>query len=310
MPSSIKYPKKYKPPSNTTIWNWWKGMSLISGINLFIVSYVIYRVYNIKKNHRDACVIAAWLAFVYVVVCGFRSVLPRIDNSRICLFDSSISTPFVGRSVATIAELSFIMLIIICMTRLSFLVQSCSHYTSIPSLTTHLSLGAGALIIIAEILSWTGCLTDYELWNAAEELLWAIAASILLFGIILLYICARECMHADSLRYILITTAVSITAYIVFMLKIDVPMYIRKWKEREDTNRDGNMSWGEFSQDFKTTHKKGGSLFDRFRKMHRCDKVTDEYNVWKEDLPWFTAYFILAAWAAILMCLWYINTFE
>ena len=109
-PSTIK---SADPPS--TIWNWWKGMTTVSIINLFIVSYVLYSVYSIKNNqrHRRACIIAGWLTFVYVIVCGFRSVLPRIDNARVCLIDSAISTPFVGRSAATVAELSFVLLIII-----------------------------------------------------------------------------------------------------------------------------------------------------------------------------------------------------
>jgi hypothetical protein len=118
-------------------------------------------------------------------------------------------------------------------------------------IVTYLSVVAGILIVIAEILSWTGCLTDYELWNACEEFLWAISATILLFGILLLYMCAITCMNAESLRYILIVTAVSITGYIAFMLKVDVPMYIRKW--RQQSNRD-KMSWSEFAKDFKASH--------------------------------------------------------
>ena len=78
----------------------------------------------------------------------------------------------------------------------------------------------GVLIVIAEILSWPGCLTDYELWNACEEFLWAISATILLFGILLR---AITCLTA----------------------------YIRKW--RQQSNRD-KMSWSEFAKDFKASH--------------------------------------------------------
>ncbi len=43
----------------------------------------------------------------YVFGCAFRSILPRADVQRICLFDTWLSSVLIGRSVATIAELCF-----------------------------------------------------------------------------------------------------------------------------------------------------------------------------------------------------------
>ena len=42
----------------------------------------------------------------YVFGCAFRSFLPRADVQRICLFDTWLSSAFIGRSVATVAEVS------------------------------------------------------------------------------------------------------------------------------------------------------------------------------------------------------------
>ena len=47
------------------------------------------------------------LCAAYVFGCAFRSVLPRADVQRICLFDTWLSSVFVGRSVATVAEVCF-----------------------------------------------------------------------------------------------------------------------------------------------------------------------------------------------------------
>ena len=47
------------------------------------------------------------LAAAYVFVCAFRSVLPRADVQRICLFDTWLSSVMVGRSMATVAEICF-----------------------------------------------------------------------------------------------------------------------------------------------------------------------------------------------------------
>jgi hypothetical protein len=48
-----------------------------------------------------------WLAALYVLGCGFRSVLPMIDVPRFCLHDTWVSYIAIGRSVATVAELAF-----------------------------------------------------------------------------------------------------------------------------------------------------------------------------------------------------------
>src|SRR6185295_15337705 len=48
------------------------------------------------------------LSGLFVAGCAFRSVLPRADVQRICLHDTWLSAVFVGRSVATIAELALV----------------------------------------------------------------------------------------------------------------------------------------------------------------------------------------------------------
>src|SRR5690242_10390422 len=53
------------------------------------------------------CKIQLALSAVYVLGCAYRSVLPVYDIPRLCLFDTWLSSVLVGRSVATIAELSF-----------------------------------------------------------------------------------------------------------------------------------------------------------------------------------------------------------
>ena len=44
------------------------------------------------------------LCAAYVFGCAFRSVLPRADVQRICLFDTWFSSALVGRSVATLRK--------------------------------------------------------------------------------------------------------------------------------------------------------------------------------------------------------------
>src|SRR6202012_1996661 len=64
------------------------------------------------------------LCAAYVFGCAFRSILPRADVQRICLFDTWLSSVVVGRSVATVAELCFAAQWTIVLTRLGAMAGS------------------------------------------------------------------------------------------------------------------------------------------------------------------------------------------
>ena len=127
-----------------------------------------------------------------------------------------------------------------CLYRLAAQVQACSRsaeVTALPAAATHLGLAAAGLVVVAEGLSWTGCLTDYELWNAAEETLWAVAASVLLVGVGMLYVAASTCLHPEAMQSMTGAVAVGTFAYVAFMCKIDIPMYVRKWRDPKAPSR-------------------------------------------------------------------------
>src|SRR5262249_10564801 len=90
---------------------WWGALCALSVFNL-----CCWRVSAAALKQRGASVEPGlsqfqwWqllLSAVYVLGCGFRSVLPRADVQRIGLIDSWMSSVMVGRSVATVAELCF-----------------------------------------------------------------------------------------------------------------------------------------------------------------------------------------------------------
>ena len=47
------------------------------------------------------------LSALFVAGCAFRSIFPRADVQRICLYDNWLSVVLIGRAVATVAELAF-----------------------------------------------------------------------------------------------------------------------------------------------------------------------------------------------------------
>src|SRR5690349_1044583 len=89
---------------------WWAALSVVSMLNVVIWGVAAR---GLLRDRKDGGVHLRqrWphllLSAGYVLGCGFRSLLPRADVQRIVLVDSWLSSVFVGRSVATVAELCF-----------------------------------------------------------------------------------------------------------------------------------------------------------------------------------------------------------
>ena len=87
---------------------WWSFLILVSAGNLALLLN-LHSQYSRTGSPRRAGARAVepllLLCAAYVIGCAFRSILPRADVQRICLFDTWLSSVFVGRSVATVAEL-------------------------------------------------------------------------------------------------------------------------------------------------------------------------------------------------------------
>ena len=69
------------------------------------------------------------------------------------------------------------------------------------------------------------------------------------------------------------------------MVKIDIPMYITKSKNEI------NNSKLEFNQGVKD--------------LLKCKNITTKLDDWKDEMPWMSLYFIIAAWGVIILFIWY-----
>jgi nitrate reductase gamma subunit len=89
---------------------WWIFLIAVSGANITLWLILHRRLRNkaIAPSSRILGLeLMVLLCAAYVFGCAFRSLLPRADVQRICLFDTWLSSIVVGRSVATIAEVCF-----------------------------------------------------------------------------------------------------------------------------------------------------------------------------------------------------------
>src|SRR5213595_3445164 len=108
---------EWRARSNSLAWSnpltwWWGVLTLVSGTNI-AVWFVLYRQLHEQPagtlGGTSGIELMLLLCSAYVIGCAFRSILPRADVQRICLFDTWLSSVFVGRSVATVAEMAFII---------------------------------------------------------------------------------------------------------------------------------------------------------------------------------------------------------
>jgi hypothetical protein len=262
--------------SNPLAW-WWGLLTLVSGANI-AVWFVLYRQLHEQPSggfgSASGVEFMLLLCAAYVFGCAFRSFLPRADVQRICLFDTWLSSVVVGRSVATVAEVCFAAQWAIILHQLGAMTGA--------DTTVNAAWVIVPLILIAECFSWYAVLTTHYLGNAIENSIWAVAFYLIGIGL------CRLLTEFDGLVCVVLAIAiVGIAGYVVFLMTIDVPMYLSRW--RADVA--------------------GGSRLLRplegLRDVSTRWVVTHDIAEWKDEIAWMSLYFSAAVWASLALCVFY-----
>ena len=162
------------------------------------------------------------LCAAYVFGCAFRSLLPRADVQRICLFDTWLSSVMVGRSVATVAEIAL-------RRNGRCILHQLGTMTGADT-TLNVAWVIVPLILIAECFSWYAVLTTNYLGNAIENSIWAVA-----FFMIGVGLCRLLPEFDGSVRVVLAVAITGIVAYLAFLMTdrrpdVSEPMADRGWR--------------------------------------------------------------------------------
>ena len=256
---------------------WWTLLTLVSGANMAIW-LLLYREFHTGFASRftssSSTELMLLLSAAYVFGCAFRSLLPRADVQRICLFDTWLSSVVVGRSVATLAEMCFAAQWTIILLRLGAMTGS--------DTTLNVAFAILPLILLAEGFSWYGVLTTNYLGNAIENSIWAVTFTAVGIGLV------RLLPGFDgAVRVILAVACLGIAGYLVFLITVDVPMYVHRWREKMSNSnrllrpleglRDASTRW----------------------------VVTRDLAAWKDEIAWMSLYFSGAVWASLALCVFY-----
>jgi hypothetical protein len=273
---------KYRARSSSLVWSnplawWWGLLTLVSGANIAIW-LLLYRQLHEQPIARlgstSSMELMLLLCAAYVFGCAFRSFLPRADVQRICLFDHWLSSVVVGRSVATVAEICFAAQWAIILHQLGTLTGS--------DTTLNVAWVIVPLILIAECFSWYAVLTTHYLGNAIENSIWAVAFFVIGIGL------CRLLPEFDGLvRMVLAITIIGIAGYLAFLVTIDVPMYLSRWRA---VIADGSKRLGPL---------------EGLRDVSMRWVVTHDLAEWKDEIAWMSLYFSVAVWASLALCVFY-----
>ncbi len=201
---------------------WWIFLVTVSVLNIALL-FSLRAVYRANPFGAANAIFAAeplaLLSAVYVFGCAFRSLLPRADVERICLFNTWLSSVLIGRSVATLAELCFAVQWVIILRELGRITHS-DTAKNIAKLIV-------PLIALAEVCSWYAVISTNFLGNVLENSLWTIAFALVAVALIRL----AAGFHGVA-RLIIVAAAAGASGYVLFMVTIDVPMYLQagRWR--------------------------------------------------------------------------------
>jgi len=272
--------------SNPLAW-WWGLLTLVSGANIAIW-FVLYRQLHdqpaghlggtsgielmfLQGGGKSSVEPMLLLCAAYVFGCAFRSFLPRADVQRICLFDTWLSSVAVGRSVATVAEVCFAAQWAIILHQLGTMTGS--------DTTLNAAWVIVPLILIAECFSWYAVLTTNYLHNAIENSLWALG-----FFVVGVALCRLLPEFDGPVRLALAMALIGIAAYLAFLMTIDVPMYVSRWRAaRADGGRRLRPLEG-------------------LRDVSTRWVVTHDLAEWRDEIAWMSLYFSAAVWASLALC--------
>jgi hypothetical protein len=262
--------------SNPLAW-WWGLLTLVSGVNIavwFVLYHQLHQQPTGSPGSTSGIELMLLLCAAYVFGCAFRSFLPRADVQRICLFDTWLSSVVVGRSVATVAEVCFAAQWAIILHQLGAMTGA--------DTTVNAAWVIVPLILIAECFSWHAVLTKNYLGNAIENSIWAVA-----FFVVGIGLCRLLPEFDGPVRVVLAITIIGIAGYLAFLMTIDVPMYLSRWRTEVG---DGSKLL---------------SPLEGLRDVSTRWVVTHDLAEWKGEIAWMSLYFSAAVWASLALCVFY-----
>lgn len=245
---------------------WWRALSVL-GLSNICLWLLIWR---FGSSSDPYCALQLALSGVYVFVCAYRSIFPRVDLERLVVVDSTLSNIFLGRTAATIAEICFGI-------QLGLLVHQLGGYAGLPWVQ-HAAWLITICTVVAQAFCWHSILTLNHITQAVESFLWAAGFSWMaaLLTIIAMY-------SSGVVNLLAVVGAAGSAAFVLYAFFVDIPLYVRRFRSgKAEGQRYLSISAG--LQD----------AWGRREQSHSWDR-------WRDDALWLTPYFSVGAWFSMAL---------
>jgi hypothetical protein len=244
---------------------WWSLLFLVSAGNLVLWVVIAREMHGLSDGYVAQQLV---LSGIFAAACAFRSILPRVDLERLCLWNSPLSSIFVGRSVATVAELAFAGQCALLISKLSALTGNASLQVVGWSLVP--------LIVLAQLCCWYAVISLDHLGHAIEEILWSVLAFLVALSLGL----SLGRMPVES-RILSGFGMVGCAGAALLMLAVDVPMYVARWRHA----RSSGIRYLSLME----------GLSDALQRR----RVAHRWSEWRPEVPWMSLYFSVGVWLSL-----------
>lgn len=246
--------------------SWWRALCALAVLNVCLWLAVLH--FGPVNGVHGGLQLA--LSGVYVAVCAYRSVLPRVDLERLVVVDTHLSSIFLGRAAATVAEICFAL-------QLGLLVHQLGVHAHMPWVQTA-AWAVPVFMVVAQGFCWHSVLTLNHITQAIESSLWAAGFSWMaaLLGVIALD--SSGWVHALALFGIL-----GSLSFVAYVLSVDVPMYWRRYQH----GRAHGLAYMRLDH---------GARDAWHRRV-----PSGNWAAWRADALWLTPYFSFGVWVSIAM---------
>ena len=246
--------------------SWWRAMCALAALNvcLWLAVWHFGPVSGVHGGLQLA------LSGVYVLVCAYRSVLPRVDLERLVIVDTRLSSIFLGRAAATVAEICFAV-------QLGLLIEQLGVHVGMPWVQ-RTAWAVPAFIVVAQVFCWHSVLTLNHITQAVESMLWAAGFSWM--AALLAVIALDSSGWVSSLATFGIVCSLGFVAYVFC---VDAPMYWRRYRR----GRASGQAYMRLDQGARDA-------------LHRRVR-SGNWATWRADALWLTPYFSLGVWVSIAM---------
>ena len=268
-PRAHKRPSKYRGttatiPDSVTL-RWWHFFCAVSIGNIVLWSLAAWGLPWESDVYQSKQLV---LSGLFVAACAFRSILPRIDLERMCLWDSPLSSVIVGRTVATVAELCFAW-------QCALLLFKLSAQTGSSAIST-IGLALLPIVVVAELACWFAVATLNNIGHAVEELLWSIMVGLVASALVIYW---RYTAGVPPMWVAIGLIACAGTAFLI--LVVDIPLYIKRWRIG------------------KRTGLRYLRVVEGFKDAVVRRRVTQTSEDWREEVLWMSLYFSAGVWVSL-----------